>query len=149
MQYPNLPIKAWAVEDQPREKMLQRGLSALTDAELLAILLGQGTVTMDRRYSALDLARQLLDESGGLNRLARCNVQDLMRIKGIGKAKAIAIVSAFEIGRRKTSGDHKPVRVTDASVVANYLRPRLADLDQEVFYILFLNRNNEIRIWDK
>ncbi len=145
MHYGNLPIKAWAVEDRPREKMLQRGISALTDAELLAIILGQGTVTMDRRYTALDLARQLIEETGGLDRLARSDVQDLIRVKGIGKAKAIAIVSAFELGRRKLSGEMKPIRVTDASVVAGYLKPKMADLDQEVFHILFLNRNHEIK----
>lgn len=145
MHYGNLPIKSWAVEDRPREKMLQRGISALTDAELLAIILGQGTVTMDRRYTALDLARQLIEETGGLDRLARSDVQDLIRVKGIGKAKAIAIVSAFELGRRKLSGEMKPIRVTDASVVAGYLKPKMADLDQEVFHILFLNRNHEIK----
>ena len=145
MHYGNLPIKAWAVEDRPREKMLQRGISALTDAELLAIILGQGTVTMDRRYTALDLARLLIEEAGGLDRLARSSVEDLIRVKGIGKAKAIAIVSAFELGRRKLSGELRPIRVTDASVVAGYLKPKMADLDQEVFHIIFLNRNHEIK----
>jgi DNA repair protein RadC len=145
MYYTDTPIKFWAEEDRPREKLMKRGIGSLTDSELLAIILGQGTVTQGGRLSALDLARQLLATFGSLERIARCKVNELTRIKGIGKAKAISIVACFELGRRKASEVHKNLRVTDSKSVANYLQPMLADLDQEVFYVLFLNRNNELQ----
>jgi DNA repair protein RadC len=144
MNYTQLPIPAWAAEDRPREKMLQKGLGSLTDAELLAIILGQGTVTKEGRMSALDLARQLIETSGGLDRLARSSVRELTRHKGIGNAKAIAVVAAFELGRRKASASYKPFRVKDSAGVAQYLQARLADHSQEVFIALFFNRNNEL-----
>jgi DNA repair protein RadC len=140
-QYNNLPIKAWAVEDRPREKLMQRGIEALTDAELIALLLATGT----RNLSAIDLARNLLQETGGLHQLARCNVRELTRIKGIGKAKAIGLVAAFELGRRKNLNAQPEVKVTSSDIVADYLTPKLHDLNQEVFYVLFLNRNNIIK----
>lgn len=144
MNYTHLPITAWAAEDRPREKMLTRGTAALTDAELLAIILGQGTASKDGRMSALDLARKLLDETGGLDRLARSSIKELTRHKGIGNAKAIAIVAAFELGRRKSSAVYDPFRVKDSASVARYLQARLADHSQEVFIVLFFNRNNEL-----
>ncbi len=144
MNYTHLPITAWALEDRPREKMLQKGLASLTDAELLAIILGQGTVTKEGRMSALDLARHLIESSGGLDRLARSSVKELTRHKGIGNAKAIAIVAAFELGRRKASATYDPFRVTDSAGIARYLQARLSDHSQEVFIALFFNRNNEL-----
>lgn len=144
MNYTHLPIKAWAAEDRPREKMLSKGLAALTDAELLAIILGQGTVSKDGRMSALDLARKLIDTTGGLDRLARSSIKELTQHKGIGNAKAIAIVAAFELGRRKASASYDPFRVTDSAGIARYLQARLADHSQEVFVALFFNRNNEL-----
>lgn len=139
--YHHQPITQWAMEDRPREKMLQRGIDALTDAELLAIILGSGT----RELSAIGLARQVLQEVGSLVQVARCSVNELTRIKGIGPAKAIAIVSAFEMGRRKGLAPDEVIKFTSSEKVANYLIPRLADLQQEVFYVLFLNRNNEVK----
>ena len=139
--YQHQPITQWALEDRPREKMLQRGIDALTDAELLAIILGSGT----RELSAIGLARQVLKQVGSLAQLARCGVPELVAIKGIGPAKAIAIVSAFELGRRKGLAPHEVIKFTSSDKVANYLIPRLADLNQEVFYVMFLNRNNEIK----
>lgn len=138
--YRHSPIKDWALEDRPREKLLQRGLESLTDAELLAILISTGT----RELSAIDLARSILCETGGLQQLARANVAELIRIKGIGKAKAISLIAAFELGRRKSRDQVIAPKVTHSEAVANYLLPRLSDLNQEVFYVLFLNRNNEI-----
>ncbi len=141
MTYSNTPITQWALEDRPREKLMKRGVDALTDAELVAILLGSGT----RELSAISLGRKVLDEIGGLNQLARSGVEELTRIKGIGPAKAISIVTAFELGRRKGIVPEQALRITSAETVAQYLIPKMADLNQEVFYVLFLNRNNEIK----
>lgn len=138
--YTHNTIKDWALEDRPREKLLQRGIEALTDTELLAILLASGT----RDQSAIDLAREMLETVGGLPQLAQANVAELTGFKGVGKAKAITIITAFEIGRRKLMKISEAPRLTHSESVAHYLAPRLADLKQEVFYVLFLNRNNEI-----
>lgn len=139
--YANLPITSWALEDRPREKLLQRGINALTDAELIAILLGSGT----RECSAIELARQLLEAKGGLGALARCEVPELTQLKGIGNAKAVSLVAAFELGRRKQLSGQDKVRVRCANDVAQYMSPKLADLEYEVFHVVFLNRNNEIK----
>lgn len=94
----NLNILSWAEEDRPREKLLLKGKAALSEAELIAILIGSGT----RSLSAVDVAKQILGEAGNnLNELARFSVKDLKKIKGIGEAKAISIVSALELGRRR------------------------------------------------
>ena len=134
------PINTWALEDRPREKLLHRGIGSLTDAELLAIIIGNGTVGS----SALDLAREIIKKFGSLKELSRATVHELKHVRGIGGAKAIAILSAFELCRRKSIEENQVFRVTSPSKVADYLKPRLADLRQEVFYILFLNRANEI-----
>ncbi len=139
--YYKVPITQWAVEDRPREKLMKRGIDALTDAELIAILLGSGT----REQSAIDLGRQLCEEAGTLGKLARWTQQDYCRIKGIGPAKAIALLAAFELGRRKGSSWEEKIRITNSEVVASYLINKIGDLNQEVFYVVFLNRNNEIQ----
>lgn len=139
--YTPLPITQWAVEDRPREKLLQRGIDSLTDAELIAILLSTGT----REASALDLARNLLQEFGDLPQLARGKVKELTRIKGIGTAKAIGLVAAFELGRRKSRQGQHRVKVSSSADAARYLCGKLEDREQEVFCVLFLNRNNEIK----
>ncbi|MEM6764846.1 MAG: DNA repair protein RadC [Bacteroidota bacterium] len=139
--YTRLPITSWAEEDKPREKLLKRGISSLTDAELLGILFGTGT----REVSAIDLGRKVLEEVGNLHQLARTDVRELMKIKGIGKAKAVTLVSAFELARRKGISAAERIKISSSESVANYLSPKLEDLNQEVFYLLFLNRNNEIK----
>jgi DNA repair protein RadC len=138
--YKQVSIKNWAVEDRPREKLMQRGIEALTDTELLAILLATGT----RDKSALDLARDILTTTGGLARLARIQINELTRIKGIGKAKAISIQVAFEMGRRKQRDHVSNQRFSNSREVAQYISPKLVDLNHEVFYAIFLNRNNEV-----
>ena len=140
MPYQQIPITAWAAEDRPREKLMQRGIGALNDAELIAILLGSGS----REQSAIDLARHLLKETGGLAGLARSSFKALTRFNGIGPAKAISVVSAFELGRRKEYAHPERIKVTQSGIAARYLQPKLADEEREVFYLLFLNRNNEI-----
>jgi DNA repair protein RadC len=131
----HLPIKNWSVDDRPREKLLQRGVSALTDAELLAILLGSGT----KEKSAVDLGRELLTHVGGLLPLARSSVNELTQIKGIGEAKAISLVVAFELSRRKQKTELQNAAFTSAQVVADFVGPMLVDLNREVFHVLFLN----------
>lgn len=133
-------IKEWAQEDRPREKLIQRGKSALTDAELVAILLGSGS----RKLSAIDLARQILDRFGGLQQLARADVNALTQFDGMGPAKAISLIAAFELARRKEMDTIAEVRVNSSQSSAAYLMPRMVDLDHEVCYVLLLNRNNVI-----
>ena len=133
-------IKSLAEEDRPREKLLQRGIGSLTDAELIAIVLGSGTP----EQSAIELARHILKERGDLAALARCGVQDLTHFRGIGPAKAISLVTAFELGRRKASLQPERFRIGSSADAARYLQPRLGDLPREVFYLLALNRNHEV-----
>jgi len=138
----HLRIPQWAEDDRPREKLLLKGRSSLSDAELLAILLGTGTKSL----SAVDLAKQLLQKAEqNLNNLARLSVNDLTRIKGIGKAKAISIISALELGRRRkeTQQTHKP-RITSSTDVLEVIKPDLLDLNHEEFWIIILNRANYV-----
>ena len=133
-------IKEWAQEDRPREKLIQRGQAALTDAELIAILLSSGS----QELSAIDLARQILDRFGSLQQLARAGVKELTQFKGMGPAKATSLVAAFELARRKEMDIIPEARVVSSQAAAAYLMPRMIDLDHEVCYLLLLNRNNVI-----
>jgi DNA repair protein RadC len=135
-------IKSWAEADRPREKLLLKGKAALSDSELIAILLGSGTRTL----SAVDLARQILRSYDyDLHTLARQSVKDLQKFKGIGEAKAISIVSALELGRRRKEADLvRKVQITCSSDVYEYLKPDLLDLPHEEFWLVLLKRNNEI-----
>ena len=138
--YKSIRISALAEEDRPREKLLLRGKSQLTDAELIAILIGSGS----RNLSAVDLSRYILQSVGNdLAQLARLSVNDLKKFKGIGEAKAISIVSALELGRRrKDSGSQKKVKINSSADVYALMRPELLDETVEYFYVLFLNRSN-------
>ena len=141
-QEPNLSIKNWAEEDRPREKLLLKGRSNLTEAELIGILIGSGTKTM----SAVDLAKQILSSvHNSLNELAGLTVKDLMKFKGIGEAKAITIVSALELGRRRKSQEHeKKPKLVSSKQVYELISSDLADLKHEEFWIVLLKRNNEL-----
>lgn len=135
-------IKSWAKDDRPREKLLLKGPAMLSDAELLAILIGSG----NKERSALDLARAILEKAKrNLQELGRQSIKDLMTIKGIGEAKAIAISAAMELARRRQGGNilEKPVIRTSRDA-ANILQPMLADYSQEVFCVLFMNRSNKV-----
>lgn len=137
-----LNIKSWAAEDRPREKLLLKGTAALTDAELIAILLGTGTAST----SAVDLAKSILQSVGNnLDDLARLTVKDLMKIKGIGEAKAITIISALELGRRRkeTDSSEKP-KVSKSGDAFDLLKGNLMDKAHEEFWILLLNRSNRL-----
>ncbi len=131
-------IRQWAKEDRPREKMMERGAGALTKAELLAILIGSGTT----RKSAVDLMREIMrDCDDKLSRLSKMSLDALMSYNGIGEAKALTIMAAAEIGRRRaeeeTGGD--AMQFVDAGVVLSYMRPKVQDLDHEESWVLLLN----------
>jgi len=138
----HLRIPQWAEDDRPREKLLIKGRSSLSDAELLAILLGTGT----KALSAVDLAKQILQQADqNLNNLARLSVKDLTKIKGIGEAKAISIVSALELGRRrKESVSPGRPRITNSIDVVEIMKQDLLDLNHEEFWIIILNRANYV-----
>lgn len=137
-----LRIKSWSPEDRPREKLILKGKSALSDAELIAILLGSGTTTM----SAVDLAKKvLLPASNNLHELARLTVKDLIKIKGIGQAKALTIVAALELGRRRKEleGNEKG-KITGSKDAYDLIKADLLDIAHEEFWILLLNRANRV-----
>ncbi|MBX2965661.1 MAG: DNA repair protein RadC [Cyclobacteriaceae bacterium] len=137
-----LGIKSWAAEDRPREKLLLKGTSALSDAELIAILLGTGTASM----SAVDVAKNMLQQAGNnLNALARFSVKDLMKVKGIGEAKAITIVSALELGRRrKETETHERPKIVTSNDAFELLKGDLMDIPHEEFWLLMLNRAQRV-----
>ena len=135
-------IKQWAKDDRPREKLLMKGAESLSDSELLAILIVNGT----RSKTAIDLAKEILIlGKNNLPELGKLSVKELMKIKGIGEAKAITIVAALEIGRRRQAMNYREKAVmTSSNDVANYLQSLLKDYRHEVFAVLFLNRANKI-----
>lgn len=137
-----LNIKSWAAEDRPREKLLLKGKAALSDAELIAILLGTGTASM----SAVDVAKKILQHvNNDLNELARLTVKDLTKIKGIGEAKAITIVSALELGRRRkeVTTEERP-KITNSKDIYDLLKAEFLDIPHEAFWIVLLNRANRV-----
>jgi len=129
-----------AEEDRPREKLLLKGKSTLSDAELIAILIGTGTAAC----SAVDLSRMLLASVGyNLATVARMSVSDLCKFKGIGEAKAISIISALELGRRRKEQEPpKLLKITSSRQVYELMRPDLYDESVEQVYLLLLNRSN-------
>jgi len=137
-----LGIKLWAEEDRPREKLLQHGRRHLTDAELIAILIGSG----NRTETAVDLSKRVLTfYENNLTKLGRASIQELSKFKGIGEAKAISIVAALELGlRRKETVEDQVAQITASIDVYNYLHQTFADLNHEEFWILLLNRSNTI-----
>ncbi len=135
-------ILSWAEEDRPREKLLLKGKGALSDAELIAILIGSGT----RELSAVDLSKIILQKaSNNLNELAKLSLKDLMKIKGIGEAKAISIAAALELGRRRKDSDvvRRP-KITSSKDAYEQIRSYLMDLPHEEFWVLLLTRSNEV-----
>ncbi len=138
----NLPIHAWAQDDRPREKLLIKGRASLSDAELLAIILGSGT----KNRSALELAQELLFKcSNDLTDFATMTLNDLMKVKGIGQAKAISVIAAFELGkRRKLNVKKYRQKVTNSKMVYDFIRIHLHGLEHEEFHVIYLNRANEI-----
>jgi DNA repair protein RadC len=135
-------IKQWSKDERPREKLLSLGAASLSDSELLAILIRNGT----RHKTALDLGREMLGLSkNNLGALGRLSVRELMKIKGIGEAKAIAIAAALELGRRRQSVlPLDKILVQSSADVAGFLQAKLQDEQREVFAVLFLNRANKV-----
>ena len=139
---PSTSIKNWAADDQPREKLLHLGSSALSNAELLAILIRTGT----RESSALEIARQLLKKSSdNLQEMGKLSISDIKKIKGMGYTKSITLMAALELGRRRShSASIERVPIKSSNDVANFLTIKLKDLPYEVFAVLLLNRANKI-----
>lgn len=137
-----LNIKNWAEEDRPREKLMLKGKASLSEAELIAILIGSGTTSL----SAVELSKKILGQvDNDLHRLAKLSVKELMQFKGIGEAKAISIVSALELGRRrKDSERQKQVKITSSAHVYELMQPNLTDLRHEEFWCILLSRSNNV-----
>lgn len=142
MQEGKYSIKNWAKDDQPREKLLGKGPTTLSNSELIAILINHGT----KEKSAVELAKEVLRlGKNDLNELGKLSVKELMRVKGIGEAKAISIAAAMELGRRRQAmGSREKPSISTSADVANYLQTLLRDYKHEVFAVLFLNRSNRI-----
>ncbi|MEJ7625352.1 MAG: DNA repair protein RadC [Ferruginibacter sp.] len=137
------PIKNWALDDRPREKMLIKGATALSDSELIAILINNG----NSEKSAVELAKDILKlGSNNLNELGKLSLKDLQKIKGIGNAKAMIIGAALELGRRRhTSVPLEKPFINNSNEIAAYLKVLLKDYNYEVFAVIFLNRANKIK----
>ncbi len=137
-----LGIKSWAEEDRPREKLLLKGKSALSDSELIAVLIGSG----NKNETAVDLAKKILKSTNNnLSELAKLSVQDLMKFDGIGEAKAISIISSLELGnRRKGAEAITKDKITGSADVFNYFQPQLSDVKHEELRVLLLNKANKI-----
>lgn len=135
-------IKTWAEEDRPREKLLHKGHQALSDAELLAILLGSGT----QNCTAVELARRVLSvANNNLTELGRVSLEQLTNIKGIGEAKAIIILSALELGRRRQRTEAlKEKSITTSRQAYELLAPSMGDLKHEEFWLIFLDRKSNL-----
>jgi DNA repair protein RadC len=140
--FTSIKISELAEADRPREKLLLKGKSVLSDAELIAILIGSGTPSM----SAIDLSRHILSSvNHDLANLARLSIQDLKKFKGIGEAKAISIVAAMELGRRrKDSGPQVKTKITCSRDIYELMKPELFDEQVEHFYLLLLSRSNQV-----
>ncbi len=137
----NKSIKNWAEDDRPREKLMKLGARNLTDAELLAIIIGSG----NRKMSAVDLSRHILEKmENDLNVLAKKSYAELMKYPGIGEAKAISIVAAMELINRKKFEKKTKRKITSSKDVYEEMYSRLSDLEHEEFWVLFLDRKNVV-----
>lgn len=135
-------IKNWAEGDRPREKLLQKGREFLSNAELLAILIGSGS----RNESAVELCQKILGRAGNnLNELGRLTVKDLMGNKGIGEAKALTIVAALELGRRRRAEEAlEKKKISSSSSVFELMQPVIGELPHEEFHVIYLNNSNKV-----
>ncbi|TNE82210.1 MAG: DNA repair protein RadC [Bacteroidetes bacterium] len=136
-----IPIKLWAEDDRPREKLILKGKQALSDAELLAILIGSGT----RTKSAVDIARELLDScKQDISALARLSVKELCKVPGIGPARAVNIVAGLELAARKKRSEAEPEKIAGSQDVFQLMESKLSDISHEEFWVLYLNRANKV-----
>lgn len=138
----SIKITEWAVEDRPREKLIQKGTASLSDAELLAILISSGT----KNKSAVDLGRELLGiVNNNLNSLGKLSINDLKKLHGIGTARAVTIAAALELGRRRKLAEVPDFpQIKCSKDVADIFQPLLSDISHEEFWVLFLNRSNRV-----
>jgi len=139
---PNTSIKSWSLEDRPREKLLEKGRSVLTDSELLAILIGSGIPG----ESAVDLSRKMLQTvDNSLNNLGKLSIKELTKFKGIGEARAIVIAAALELGRRRQVSEAEDIEsIKSSKDIFDIMSPYLSDLQVEEFWVLLLNKSNKI-----
>jgi DNA repair protein RadC len=137
-----LNIKSWAVADRPREKLMDKGRQVLSEAELIAILIGSGS----RNETAVELSKRILSTvENNLNELGKLSVKELTKFKGIGEAKAISIVAALELGRRRKETEIvKREKITTSRDVFDIMKSGMIDLPHEEFWILLLNRANAV-----
>ena len=137
------PISTWAEDDRPREKLLLKGKHALSNAELLAILINSG----NKSESALDLSRRILQTTeSNLAELAKLSVANLQRFRGIGQAKAITIVAALELGQRRRLADSlSRKKISSSKDVFELMQPKLGELTHEEFWVIFLNNSNHVK----
>ena len=140
--YKSTGIKDWALEDRPREKLLSKGITSLSNTELLAILIRSG----GPEASAVELARQVLKQAGNnLQELGRRSVNDLVKHNGMGTVKAITIIAALELGRRRKRSElQEKIRISGSQDVFALFQPLIADLSHEEFWVLILNRSNRV-----
>ncbi|WP_445732510.1 RadC family protein [Mariniflexile sp.] len=135
-------IKNWSQDDQPREKLLYKGKAALSDAELVAILIGSGS----RNESAVDLCKRILASAdNNLNKLGKLSIKQLMEFKGIGAAKAITIAAALELGRRRRGEEAlEKKKISSSKSVFELMQPIIGELQHEEFWIIYLNNSNKV-----
>lgn len=135
-------IKHWSEDDQPREKLLYKGKSILSDAELLAILIGSGS----RNESAVDLSKRILQQNNNqLHQLQKQTIQQLMQFRGIGEAKAVSIVAALELAKRLQLSETKELtKIGSSANVCSLMQPVIGDLPHEEFWVLLLNNSNKV-----
>jgi DNA repair protein RadC len=138
----NFSIKNWAEDDKPREKLILKGKQALSDAELVAILIGSGS----RNESAVSLSKRILASvDNNLNALGKLSLKQLMEFKGIGEAKAISIAAALELGRRRRAEETLELKkITSSKAVFEIMQPLIGELPHEEFWVLFLNNSNKV-----
>lgn len=137
----HFPITNWSEDDRPREKLMLKGKDSLSDAELLAILIGSGS----RNESAVALSQRILANVGGLNSLAKLSIDQLMKFKGIGEAKAVTIIAALELcARRRSEKAVEMPKITSSKKAFELMQPIIGDLSHEEFWVLFLNNSNNV-----
>lgn len=138
----SFPITNWAEDDRPREKLMLKGKSVLSDAELIAILIGSGS----RNESAVELSKRILSSiDNNLNALGKLSIDQLCKFKGIGEAKAIAIIAAMELGRRRRTEETSDlVKVTSSKMIFDIMQPLIGELDHEEFWLILVNNTNKI-----
>ena len=142
MEKSNFPITNWAEDDKPREKLMLKGKGALSDGELIAILIGSGS----RNESAVELSKRILASvDNNLNALGKLSLQQLMTFKGIGEAKAISIIAAMELGRRRRTEDAIELKkITSSKSIFELMQPIIGELSHEEFWIIYLNNSNKV-----